>query len=267
MFLAVAGCGRLGFDTVDPADGALAELEPPPGCEGPDEDGDRWPDACDNCPVDPNSDQHDLGEDEAGEIADGVGDACDPRPALAGDFIGLVEMHNDEGAYNLYDAYSLSGTGALRLGSLTGPGSASYVSPPRVTRVDTTYTIVDSSNLLQWMGVWTDNGPNDSMFLESTWQPGLPASVWRIKESSSSGDRYSTDISGPLRLGAGQRFRVVGDTERVSGTDQKLTWTDRVTGTSVSTSLALQIPRFNSGFLEGYRAIVDFEYFVTYAVR
>jgi hypothetical protein len=265
MLLALAGCGRLGFDAED---GALAGLEPPPGCVGPDEDGDRWPDACDNCPVDPNSDQRDDGEVDAGAIADGVGDACDPRPAIAGDYIGLAEMHNDVGAYTLYDSASLSGAGALRLGSLVDQGSASYDSPPQVTRVDSTYTIVDSSNQLQWMGVWTDNAPgSDAIFFESTWQPGMPSSVWRIKESSSGGDRYSPDISGPVRLGPGQRFRVVGDTERATGSDQRLTWTDRVTGSSVTTSLTIQIPRFDHGFLEGYRAIVDFEYLVIYAVR
>jgi hypothetical protein len=266
MLIALAGCGRLGFD-VDSADGAPSELQPPIDCTGPDEDGDRWPDACDNCPVDPNSDQRDDGEVDAGELADGVGDACDPRPSVAGDFIGLAEMHNELGAYSLFDSYALSGSGSLRLGSLTAPGSATYVSPPRVTRVDTTYTIVDSSNLLQWMGVWTDDGPDGSMFFESTWQPGLPAAKWRIKESSGSGDRYSPDIEGPPQIEAGQRFRVVGDTERVTGSEQRMTWTDRRTNTSVTTSLVLQIPRFDSGFLESYRAISDFEYFVIYAVR
>lgn len=42
---------------------------------GHDEDGDGIPDALDNCPADPNSDQLD------GD-ADGVGNACDPHPAL-----------------------------------------------------------------------------------------------------------------------------------------------------------------------------------------
>lgn len=56
-----------------------------------DEDGDGHGDVCDNCPGVENADQADDMEVAAGEAADGVGDACDPRPTAGGDSILLFE--------------------------------------------------------------------------------------------------------------------------------------------------------------------------------
>jgi hypothetical protein len=50
-----------------------------------DEDQDGVHDRCDNCPSDPNTDQRNQLETNVGRLADGVGDACDPQPNLAGD--------------------------------------------------------------------------------------------------------------------------------------------------------------------------------------
>lgn len=65
LVIALAGCGRLGFDPVGDASVALAHH---------DEDADGIDDALDNCPAFPNPDQADADRD-------GVGDACDPEPA------------------------------------------------------------------------------------------------------------------------------------------------------------------------------------------
>jgi hypothetical protein len=56
-----------------------------------DEDGDGVVDSCDNCPSVANANQSDTGEQNAGGVADGVGDACDPRPAAGGDSILLFD--------------------------------------------------------------------------------------------------------------------------------------------------------------------------------
>jgi hypothetical protein len=51
LVVVLAGCGRLDFDDyVASRDGATR-----PTCTGHDEDGDGYGDACDDCPVDPDS--------------------------------------------------------------------------------------------------------------------------------------------------------------------------------------------------------------------
>jgi hypothetical protein len=74
---------------------AVADAGQDSGCIGTmpshDEDGDGVLDGCDNCPSVPNADQTDQREIAAGFAADGVGDACDPRPSLAGDAIVLFD--------------------------------------------------------------------------------------------------------------------------------------------------------------------------------
>lgn len=262
------GCGdnlQVGVDGGD-VDGPA--LDVPPSCVGPDEDGDAWPDACDNCPTEPNADQRDVREIGAGQDADGVGDACDPRPTQTGDFLGLVEMHNAAGAYTMLGTTSLMGNGTLRLGSLGAAGSATFVSPPRVTRIDSAYTIVDASDDLQWVGVWTDDSGAEALFHEAAWDPSLATSVFHLKElHAPSPDRLSTDLPGPTRLATGDRFRVIGDTELTTGGDHRLTVMDRDRGTTQMTTLAIQIPRVTSGYLESFRLIADFDYLVIYAIR
>jgi len=262
------GCGdnlEVGIDGRE-ADGPA--LDVPPSCVGPDEDGDAWPDACDNCPTEPNADQRDGRELDAGQDADGVGDACDPRPTQTGDYFGLVEMHNAVGAYALLGTTSLNGDGTLRLGSLDAAGSATFVSPPRVTRIDSAYTIVGASNALQWVGVWTDDSGSEALFHEAAWNPSLATSVFHLKElRAPAPDRLSTDLPGPTTLATGGRFRVIGDTELTTGGDHRLTVTDRNRGTTQMTTLAIQIPRATSGYLEAYRLVADFDYLVIYAIR
>lgn len=60
-----------------------------------DEDGDVLGDACDNCPTVINPGQEDTTEVAALMFADGVGDACDLRPGLAGDEIGALFTWSD----------------------------------------------------------------------------------------------------------------------------------------------------------------------------
>jgi hypothetical protein len=59
-----------------------------------DEDGDGLVDECDNCPSISNPNQADVGEINSGANADGVGDACDPRPNAGGDSIFFFDGMN-----------------------------------------------------------------------------------------------------------------------------------------------------------------------------
>jgi hypothetical protein len=51
-------------------------------------------DECDNCPSIANANQADIREVNASAVADGVGDACDPRPTAGGDSIFLFDGLN-----------------------------------------------------------------------------------------------------------------------------------------------------------------------------
>lgn len=78
--LALAGCGRFGFDARATDDGATGDLgrDTSAACAAPsghDEDADGVDDACDVCPH--------LSDDQADGDGDRVGDACDPEPAAA----------------------------------------------------------------------------------------------------------------------------------------------------------------------------------------
>ena len=60
-----------------------------------DEDHDRIGDACDNCPANANANQADSTEVAVMMFADGVGDACDLRPALGGDKLARFYSFSD----------------------------------------------------------------------------------------------------------------------------------------------------------------------------
>lgn len=88
-------------------DGALA-IDAGPRCDPADhdEDGDGVVDDCDNCPAAENAAQLDTTERAQMALPDGVGDACDRRPALSGD--KLAALFTFEDAAQL-DAWNGSG--------------------------------------------------------------------------------------------------------------------------------------------------------------
>jgi len=90
-----------------------------------DEDHDGIVDECDNCPSISNANQADVREVNAGGTADGVGDACDPRPTAGGDsiylfdglnFTSLPAEWNNTGVGN----WTASGTSVAPSGTDTG---------------------------------------------------------------------------------------------------------------------------------------------------
>jgi hypothetical protein len=79
--IALAGCGRVGFDLTD-ATGPGARVCAAP--VGHDEDRDGVDDACDGCP-------HIADPDQIDSDGDGVDDVCDPNPTVPRDHIVLFD--------------------------------------------------------------------------------------------------------------------------------------------------------------------------------
>ena len=267
LVVMLAGCGRVGFgaEPLEVPPDAPRDPSVPSGCIGADEDRDGWPNACDTCPTVPNADQADRGETEVGGAADGVGDACDPRPAVSGDRVAVAMFHDGADPYELYNATSYTAAGALRLGTNASEGSASFTMPLTATRVEIAYTIVSSSNVLQWFGVWIHRAQPDAIFLEAAWSQQIGSGVWRIKEQNGGEDFYSADIVGPSRFSSGQRFRLVGDTALATGGPFVLRVTDLDRGVTDEVSSTITLAPAANGYLEAYRATIDFDYLVIYA--
>jgi hypothetical protein len=268
VLAATTACGRLAFTTTDadllevpPGDADLLP-EVPPGCTGPDEDGDGWPNACDNCPTEPNPDQRDRGELDAGNPADGVGDACDPRPTLAGDYIALFEPHDVPGDYQHGGTWSYPGNGTLRLGDTDDNGSASFTTPTSITRIDLRFDIVAAATAgTTWFGVWSER---DAIFANGRDVIGdVPPGNFVLKEQSDTGDRYSPDIPGPAAFVPGERYRLIDDVDD-SGL-RTLRVFDVFNNTAGTTSLAMTISRGDRGYLEAHLTGIEIHYLIVYA--
>jgi len=133
LLVAAVGC-------VDAASPDEPGPRPRPQVDGAafhDEDRDGVVDGSDNCPHVDNADQADRGEADVGAPADGVGDACDPQPAIAGNAIALFvgEFVPTATAAVDGDAVRLGVPGWLVLDAPI-PGRAVMQAGVRITTVD-----------------------------------------------------------------------------------------------------------------------------------
>lgn len=264
MILAMLpACGRLAFEDMPAVD---AELPPPVpvGCTGPDEDGDGWPNACDTCLVDPDPFHRDRD-------GDGVGDICDPRPDTGGDFAAIADPFDaDLGLYSFAGTTSYPpGASALRMGSLTAEGQATFAQPVTVTRVDFAVDVITPSSLVQWFGIWVDvGGARDKVFINGYYDPSDGFRSFHLKEESSpTVDRFSPYVTDSFGFTAGEQFRFVTDTDLLTGGPWRMTVTDLRSQLQRASELTINIPHRTSGFLEANHMIVDVRYVVIYATH
>lgn len=119
--LLLVGCDKL-FDLDEIAQapreaGSVGDVgippDVPPSCVGHDEDGDKIPDACDTCPIDPN-----VGDgDNDGDM---IGDVCDPHPTMPGDTVVFFTPFTDTTGWSVViNAAGLGDSVVLQNGSLS----------------------------------------------------------------------------------------------------------------------------------------------------
>jgi hypothetical protein len=137
VVVAIAACGDDGTTTLDAnpddldGDGVANAQDNCPirtNTDQHDEDGDAVGDACDNCPTVANANQADTTEAAMnGQFPDGVGNACDLRPGLAGDeiarlytFSATMQASSFTGSGWTIDADAASSTGDAQWQSRTG---------------------------------------------------------------------------------------------------------------------------------------------------
>lgn len=134
--LLVPGCNQIfGLHDVD----SVSDADLHAGCSKPgeprfhDEDGDTFPDDCDNCPGIANTDQSDVLEMQNGQMPDGVGDVCDPSPGITGDQIVSFISFDEAGVMARIEPRMGSWRVANGALAVDGNGSGNYL---RATLVD-----------------------------------------------------------------------------------------------------------------------------------
>lgn len=259
-----AGC-RFGFDPATTSDADTVDGAPMPTCTGHDEDGDSFPDACDVCPTVPDPTQPDGDKD-------GVGDVCDPRPLISGDYIQVFDSHTAM-ATAFYDSYAQARSfqsDSLRLGSTTTAGQANFTLPALPTRIEARMHVVDrSTTQIQWFGVWysQDVSGTTRVFAQADDNPGPQLTSFALKEDSGTMNRFSTRVDGNVDYTPGDDLTMILDCATVSGGTDTLRVLDRQRNVIATTSLVINIARDRLGFLEAEKMEIDFHYFIAYAIR
>ncbi len=263
-------CGRLEFATFD--DGGSTSDSRSPTCVGHDEDGDGFPDECDNCPGIANPEQEDRGERDAGAASDGVGDACDPRPALAGDRIALFVPYTEDPLESAAPVGIVSWDGAdmVQLGAAGAVGLIGFDAVARFTRAELRYRVTSVGQGVVYGGLWTriTMNLNDSVFPQLADEAGTGAATgFYIKESiPNMPDRASPFVRMSREVVAGDEIRTLYDTELATGGPQRYTIEVLTTSELLTTELVDVTRPFtgrysyemvNIGFAIAYLALYD----------
>ncbi len=221
--IAIVSCGRLGFapalssDAADVADGPDAR-----NCLGHDEDGDGVADTCDNCPVTANLNQLDIGEVVSNELPDGVGDACDPRPAKTGDFITFFDACDQPSAnFEYFGTVGYSQDGTV-LGSALDTGSAELAYHAKMTRSAVRIEIIDASTSAgpQWAGFWYRDSDTDSRGVLASVNRNVgvrPASADLDETVPGLPNNKSVPMAVAPELVSGMAFTLTINTPRLTG--------------------------------------------------
>ncbi|MEW5853790.1 MAG: thrombospondin type 3 repeat-containing protein [Myxococcota bacterium] len=224
-----------------------------------DEDGDGVGDLCDNCPATPNSNQSDIQEEDAGVLADGVGDACDPNPTLEGDFIAFFDPFRDglgpewqswAGTWNpLPDGVVQSNLAESSAGTLVASGTL------RSVVVETTLVQRAVVRPPYYVVVWADLTDQTSAYctVEQD-QYDAYAALYREETSGALTWLASADTGSALACDRGTRVRLMAGADGLACTVYSQTVE---AGSTVNPVGNIGLATLSTG--------AAFEYFVVYA--
>ncbi len=172
-----------------------------------------------------NVDQLDIAEVVNGATADGVGDACDPRPTRPGDSIAFFAACDQADSELVrFNATSFSDDGMV-VGSVDGAGSAQLRFRPNLTRADMRFTVLASAATgTQWVGLWYRTATSDRRASFASINRAIPAAaVADLDEAQLTGpNRLSDSIIAAPALLPGMEFQLSVDTARLSTNDDVL---------------------------------------------
>ncbi len=270
IVVALSGCDQVfGLERPD---------APPPSCGGDsihDEDEDGVRDLCDNCPGIANPLQEDVREVNTGALADGVGDACDPRPTLDGDYIERLQTF--ETATELGDWQILGGVWSVVGDKMVFDEPAHFeervllsrgaaITPPATIEIHLTVATIDQFQVFIGFTSNADVYPNElSCTLHRQYEdpPRLPPSLAdEVFLYHPDAQATTSALTRHMTNGSGYRLALTVESARIGcvvQTDdgQLVSLADQITKPFVSGALGL-ISR---------QSKVEFDYVVVYKIN
>jgi hypothetical protein len=245
---ALAGC-RFGFDEVTPspcgqgpcidAPGEDPNLDAPRGDPSTDTDGDTvtddvdncisvinpaqhdedtdgYGDVCDNCPTVLNTSQSNVGETNAGQTADSVGDACDPRPTQSGESIRYFETFAAAPLPSdwtvMTGTWTVSGDAIQQMSLLSDQrihdpaavGGADYIVEARITFSGFDVLNVNGGIVFR---MTNGNGWLCSVFHDDSTSPAISSlSMWSLQSGAANFERNRVDLAAEVKVGSSYRL-------------------------------------------------------------
>ena len=234
-----------------------------------DEDGDRVGDVCDNCPHLANAGQENVGETGAGQAADPVGDACDPRPTVSKDRISLFLAYNSTADFAGWSVagdqnFAVSG-GALRNTTTTNLAlawrndldlrDATLVTKVKYTALSSTYQFRGFAVVGNFSRSTGNNALGSGLGCGELHDAGLPGTFFDAPRFS--GTAFDNEVNGATTLAV----------------DKSAVYSATLAGTTISCRAGAQTWTRTASFsvddgiaLSAWGAGVDIEYLLAFTI-
>jgi hypothetical protein len=199
-----------------------------------------------------------------------VGDACAPRPTLAGDFITFFDACNVTSAnFIRYDGTRFANDGLL-VGGPTSTGSVLFRA--KLTRAELRFTVIESGTSgSQWVGLWYRESNIDRRGVLASINRNIgagPATADIDETPLSGGHRISASLDVALVLLPAMEFQMIVDTQRLTQADDVMRLVSNSTVPAVNGTESLRLTTGDvtgDPFIEASRVSVRFHHLVMYA--